>query len=102
MSVLCRQEASMRDGQELTSNEVVRHAFKGKFDAKGARLRTITEWLLARFLCFTTLPMIRCSGACCTCRLALAVSLLCSGPESISAVCLCCQTAGGLLATATS
>lgn len=38
----------MRDGVALTNNEVVKLAFKKKFDAKSARLRVIAEWLLAR------------------------------------------------------
>lgn len=46
----------MRDGVALTNDEVVRLAFKKKFDAKSARLRAIAEWLLARSqLAVTTL-----------------------------------------------
>lgn len=38
----------MRDGYAITDNEVIRQAFKQKFDAKSARLRAIAEWLLVR------------------------------------------------------
>lgn len=38
----------MKDGHAITDNEVIRLAFKQKFDARSARLRVIAEWLLVR------------------------------------------------------
>lgn len=43
----------MREGHDHTDEELVRHAFKAKFDAKGARLRAIAEWLLVCPSCFS-------------------------------------------------